>query len=157
MTLTASQPTDAHPLELLTGNPLVDEEHATLRRMIAGLHRTCPDFHCKDSCHGCGHGNQEACEQHLSNCLEDLLHMMVFHFHSEESLMRQIGFAQKEHEAFNDHVEAHAALSGELCSMTMKLGNHPPVRQMAHVAEVISNWLEDHIQTYDLPMVEASR
>jgi len=139
--------------ELLTGIPVVDEEHGRLRQLITLLEKTCSEYGQKRSCAGCDEGLVRACDASLVQCICDVIGFMSKHFAEEESFMKMIGIPTSHRELYLSHVEDHADMSDAVATLAQSVTENPAVVNIWHMASILIRWLDDHIRKHDLLML----
>lgn len=138
----------------LTGNRIVDDEHARLLEMVFGLRAICRAFDRKESCAGCTAEKVAGCEDRVYNCISELMDYMVEHFGTEERLMKDLGLAARRRPMFELHVEDHARLAGRLSDLTMPGAPEMTVGRIAELSALVLEWLDHHIRIHDVPMMQ---
>lgn len=138
----------------LTGNRIVDDEHARLLEMVFGLRAICRTFDRKESCSGCAADKVAACEDRVFACISELMDYMVEHFGSEERLMKDLGLAARRRLMFEEHVEDHARLAGHLSDLTLPGAPEMTVGRIADLSALVLEWLDHHIRIHDVPMMQ---
>jgi hemerythrin-like metal-binding protein len=140
-----------------TGIDIVDREHEQLFEFVQELERICTDYAGKLTCNGCSANAIADCEMQLLNAAGNVLLFMVDHFFAEELIMKQSALSAKRSSLFREHAEEHAKLSSDVCAL---LGSSALRKQAvvkaADMASILSRWLHQHIDEFDVPMLKAS-
>jgi hemerythrin len=108
---------------------------------LARLREHVTNTRCSSDCALCPSREKTDCQQEIDGfCLEFIDHVMQ-HFMTEDDTMRQIPAPPAVVEAFEQHIEAHADMMGELAQA---VGAPTPCRQSREVFELIQRWLAEH-------------
>lgn len=123
-------------------HPEIDQHHQTLLALLNRLYVNVQDCHSLEQ------------ERALTGeILQELLDYVVYHFHAEEALMKEIGYPAT---AFSDHVEAHASF---IIRVQELVGEHK--RGVAALSfpvfEFLQQWLVRHIGEVDRELAQYIR
>ena len=133
---------------LATGIKSIDREHAQLlahENLLAGI---CHSGH--EECHTCSPPQREACSRQVSETYEQLIDMIIEHFHSEEKLMICLS-----HEQANAHKCEHAEISERLKSLVLASQGSAILTKPSALQMIVRHWLTEHIVRWDIPLAEA--
>jgi hemerythrin len=95
--------------------------------------------------HLCAEQTQRLDSEHFVNTFSELIHALGKHVHSEESLMRDIGFSHSEFEA---HRQAHNALLEECLQINAQSMTTPQQLIRDACGEILSEFRR-HVATFD--------
>ncbi len=122
--------------EYCTGNPLVDQQHQNLFKIVNSLHDAMMQ----------GKGKQR-----LKETLDELIKYTVEHFVTEEKLMLQYNYPY-----YRDHKRKHDELTAQVSNLAAEFdeGN---LLLNAEVLHFLNEWLIHHIKGEDLAMINFIR
>jgi hemerythrin len=79
---------------------------------------------------------------------QDLLAYAIYHFETEESLMKELGYAQAAPEDQRAHVAAHRGFARQVVAMREEVREGLPGGNQA-LLKFLKDWLVNHIMTID--------
>ena len=110
--------------QYLIGQPIIDEEHKNLFRLIN-------DFHT--------HWSEKRDRQEIARVLNQLIQYGELHFQHEESIM-----AEEAYPEFESHRKIHERLIDEIFKLNEELAGRSPLLER-DMARFLKQWLVDHI------------
>ena len=110
--------------QYLIGQPIIDEEHKNLYRLIN-------DFHT--------HWSEKRDRQEIARVLNQLIQYGELHFQHEESIM-----AEEAYPEFESHRKIHERLIDEIFKLNEELAGRSPLLER-DMARFLKQWLVDHI------------
>jgi len=138
---------DASSQHLTTGVESIDREHAQLIFHESLLASICCTG--QEECFACALDRRTRCNRQLVDVYEELLDLLIDHFHSEERLM-----AHLPRELAEAHKKEHADLSERLASLVLVPHDRPIMTKPSALHEIVSHWLTDHITQWDIPLAK---
>jgi hemerythrin len=115
--------------EFCTGVPEVDEQHRILVNTLNEANASLTD---------------ESSLEQFELITRDLLSYALYHFETEEELMKQYGYAEHKAEECNNHLQEHRNFSSTVVGMRegFKLGKRV---KRDELLSFLNNWLVNHI------------
>lgn len=80
----------------------------------------------------------------VRHLVQELLSYAIYHFRTEEELMRRYGYADDDAEAASLHVERHRGFAARVVAVQEALENHHPV-DTAELVDYLGSWITEHI------------
>lgn len=82
---------------------------------------------------------------------KELLSYAIYHFQTEESLMREYGYAKEWPDEAELHIKEHRDFSAKVVAVrkTLNSGDH---QEIIPILEFLKNWITTHIQDVDLKL-----
>lgn len=120
---------------LETGVEEIDSQH---RLLVDVFNRACKWLH------------QEGATQRFDQITKDLLGYAIFHFETEEELMRRYGYDPGDAAR---HLQAHRAFSARLLEARAGLRNDDTAARLA-LLQFLGDWLAHHILGTDRQLAE---
>ncbi|HZV55362.1 MAG TPA: hemerythrin domain-containing protein [Rhodocyclaceae bacterium] len=134
---------------LITGHPLLDEEHRPLKQALERLDSGCATP--LRSCTDCPLHHRHQCQSDLDEILTMLFGLVIDHFRKEELLMRKLPDNSSTDAHRENHQVAHADIAERLRRLVQAA--HPDTIRTSTKAlhDLVSEWLGRHIVDCDLP------
>lgn len=130
-----------------SGTLRIDQEHATLSRMLERLMAICAIANADACADRCPLGWQDKCSSDLESVVAALIAYMHQHFHFEEEQMDDYVVEEQ----FLDHRGEHRKIAAQIDSIIERhrRAELDSVATVAILADCLSQWLQDHIESYD--------
>ena len=119
---------------LITGDPMVDDQHEALMEMFRELHRAVVE----------GHGGPA-----VDSILDRLSEYVMVHFEAERLLMLRTGF---DTQAMNEHLAMHDDLTARTRELILRY-RAGELTSIEPLAPFLQEWLSDHIRKTDQILV----
>jgi hemerythrin-like metal-binding protein len=125
----------------------IDNEHATLSRMLERLAAICVIANAEACATACPLGWQDNCSSDLESVVAALTAYMHDHFHYEEEQMDECVVEEQ----FLEHRNEHRKIAAQVESIIdrHRRAELDPMATAAILADTLSRWLQDHIENYD--------
>ena len=85
--------------------------------------------------------------------LGDLLSLILEHFKTEESMMRESLLVMVDRLQCELHMEDHAAISSRIERAIAALDTLPTVDLLREIERVLGSWVMNHVVTHDMALV----
>lgn len=89
----------------------------------------------------------------LEEITRDLLSYALYHFDTEEQLMRDLGYGVARPEEMIRHIDEHRAFSRTVLNIRERIGEDEPVSRDELIG-FLTDWLVNHIQHIDKKLAE---
>ena len=135
-------------------NQLVEEierEHAFLSTELGRLRELLACGQDVAHCNSCNAQKQDSCQNGIDGFLMEFLIFMRQHFAHEDKSMRKENSPADVHDAFESHITAHADMMENL---TVAIRSPTVRHQGEKLVALIEHWLDDHIRTHDLFLLD---
>jgi len=125
----------------------IDQEHATLTRMLDRLASICVIANAEACAAACPLGWQDKCSSDLESIVSALTAYMHDHFHYEEEQMDECVVEEQ----FLEHRNEHRRITAQVETIIERhrRAELDSVATTAILADTLSRWLQDHIENYD--------
>jgi len=91
---------------------------------------------------------QAASTAQIRHVVQELLSYAIYHFRTEESLMRQYGYADEPDDVANSHIESHRGFAAKVVAAQEALQNHQAI-DTAQLVDYLTDWIRHHIMGTD--------
>lgn len=146
-------PDSSMAVEFLTGNLTIDADHQELYTILKAARSICLDMVAHRNCIACDQARRAHCENQLLKLLGDLLSLILEHFKTEESMMRESLLVMVDHLQCELHMEDHAAISSRIERTIAALDTLPTVDLLREIERVLGSWVMNHVVTHDMTLV----
>jgi len=140
-------------VEFLTGNLMIDADHQQLHGLLKATRSICLDMIAHRNCAACSQDRHDHCEKQLLKLLGDLLSLILEHFKTEESMMRESLLVMVDRLQCELHMEDHAAISSRIERAIAALDTLPTVDLLREIERVLGSWVMNHVVTHDMALV----
>ena len=119
--------------EMSTGVEVIDAQHRSLLHMVNDAYSTLSE-------------NTNSIT--LQRITKELLSYAIYHFQTEESLMKQYGYAEERPEEADAHIKEHRNFSAKVVSAREALRSGDQ-REIIQMLEFLKSWITNHTQAID--------
>lgn len=116
-----------------TGVPEIDEQHMIL---VHTLNEAAENL------------SEESSPETIERITHDLLSYALYHFETEEDLMKQYGYEESSPDDSQTHLKQHRSFSAKVVSIREGLKSSTPIAP-GDLLEFLNSWLVNHILNTD--------
>ncbi|MBV2092223.1 MAG: bacteriohemerythrin [Candidatus Thiodiazotropha sp. (ex Ctena orbiculata)] len=127
--------------EMATGVDIIDSQHQSLLQMV------------NDAYHELDKDVSEIVFQRVT---KELLGYAIYHFQTEEHLMKEYGYFEECPEEAALHVDEHRSFSAKVVSARGSVDSEVK-EEMEQILEFLNSWILNHTQNVDLKLGEFIR
>ncbi|MCP4284127.1 MAG: hemerythrin family protein [Gammaproteobacteria bacterium] len=112
----------------ITGVSIIDRQHANLINLVNEASRSL---------------HKDASPARLSKIVKELLSYAIYHFNTEEVLMKRYGYLEMEREDAEAHIQEHRAFSEHIIGLQEKIYGHAYI-DTDELIDYLLNWIGNH-------------
>ncbi|MCW4204565.1 MAG: bacteriohemerythrin [Candidatus Thiodiazotropha lotti] len=122
--------------DMATGVDVIDSQHQNLLQMVNDAYKGL---------------DEEFSEVVFQRITKELLSYAIYHFQTEEHLMKEYGYFEECPEDATQHVEEHRSFSAKVVSARDSV-NSEVKEEMVQILEFLNSWIMNHTQNVDLKL-----
>ncbi|MCG7948196.1 MAG: bacteriohemerythrin [Candidatus Thiodiazotropha taylori] len=122
--------------EMATGVDVIDSQHQNLLQMVNDAYQEL---------------DKEVSEIVFQRVTKELLSYAIYHFQTEEHLMKEYGYFEECPEEAALHVDEHRSFSAKVVAARDSV-NSEVKEEMEQILEFLNNWILNHTQNVDLKL-----
>lgn len=130
----------------LTGNEMIDREHALLFDQLQQALSICTCTH--EQCTDCTGDRRQHCMTSTIELIGEALKFMVEHFRHEEEQIRVMPVRR----IAEAHMRAHARIAQQIGQLIEDYEDEDTARCLYSLVNALHGWLVDHVKEYDVPL-----